>query len=127
MCESGEEEHGGLLSQFKIATADVCRARKSIEGSADLRNIGADGPSVERYMECIRDVGQEYGLSFNWGKLEMLAARCEGNIWGVAGGGAPTPLGVRNVCASCYPNSNSDKFCVLVVLVREPKARHVCL
>ena len=35
---------------------------------------------LETFMNCIADVGKEYGLSFNWKKLEMLPIRSDGII-----------------------------------------------
>ena len=40
-------------------------------------------------MRAIESAGSNYGLVFNWAKLEMLAARCEADILKPDGGLVP--------------------------------------
>ena len=35
---------------------------------------------VQAYMDAIADVGKEYGLTFNWSKLELLCVRHDGDV-----------------------------------------------
>ena len=41
---------------------------------------------VKAYMDSISAVGKEYGLTFNWSKLEVLRVRHEGHVKLPAGG-----------------------------------------
>ena len=43
-----------------------------------LAGIESDG--VEEFMNLIGEAGAQYGLSFNWGKLEALPVRCAATI-----------------------------------------------
>ena len=40
----------------------------------DTLIVDTDRDNVQRYMEAIADAGSNYGLSFNWGKLEILSS-----------------------------------------------------
>ena len=41
----------------------------------DTLLVDIDGAVLQAFMESISSVGKEYGLSFNWEKLEMLSIR----------------------------------------------------
>ena len=41
----------------------------------DTLLLGSTGPDVERNMHYVEAAGGEYGLSFNWSKLEQLPVR----------------------------------------------------
>ena len=43
----------------------------------DTLLVGIEQPHVAAYMEAIRAAGQNYGLAFNWRKLEVMPIRCE--------------------------------------------------
>ena len=36
--------------------------------------------ALQKYMECVAGVGAEYGLAFNWKKLEVLPVRTTAKI-----------------------------------------------
>ena len=40
----------------------------------DTLIVDTDRDNVQQYMEAIADAGSNYGLSFNWGKLEILSS-----------------------------------------------------
>ena len=46
----------------------------------DTLLIGLQGPTLEKYLACIVEVGKESGLLMNWGKVELLTVSCEGVI-----------------------------------------------
>ena len=56
----------------------------------DTLVIDTDARRAQLYMDCIRAGGEEYGLSFNWKKLECLAVRHGGTVH-KADGAAVTP------------------------------------
>ena len=43
----------------------------------DTLLIGVSAQHIQKYMECIADVGKEYGLSLNWQKLEQINVNCD--------------------------------------------------
>eukprot|EP00959_Pyramimonas_sp_CCMP1952_P403882 8463157-Pyramimonas_sp.AAC.1 len=43
----------------------------------DALIVGADQACARQFMDCARGAGEHYGLSFNWGKLEVLPVRCQ--------------------------------------------------
>ena len=46
----------------------------------DTLLIGAHGPTIEKYLNCIVHVGQESGLLMNWGKVELMTVNCNGAV-----------------------------------------------
>ena len=46
----------------------------------DTLLIDVDANVLETFMNCIAEVGKEYGMSFNWSKLEMLPIRMSAQI-----------------------------------------------
>jgi len=46
----------------------------------DTLLIGAHGPTIEKYLNCIVHVGEESGLLMNWGKVELMTVNCDGAI-----------------------------------------------
>ena len=42
----------------------------------DTLLMDASGGSVEQYMRCVEEVGAEFGLTFNFSKLESMPVRC---------------------------------------------------
>ena len=46
----------------------------------DTLVLEGDEKIVQEYMDTIAEVGKEYGLSFNWSKLELLRVRHDGHI-----------------------------------------------
>ena len=42
----------------------------------DTLIIAGGGEETQAYMNAIHTVGAQYGLQFNWGKLEVLPIRC---------------------------------------------------
>ena len=46
----------------------------------DTLLIDADENIVLEFMTCVGEMGQEYGLSFNWSKLEVLPVRTNAHI-----------------------------------------------
>lgn len=51
----------------------------------DTLIVDVSNEAVTQYMECIASAGAEYGLSFNWSKLEALPVRCDAAISTPAG------------------------------------------
>ena len=52
----------------------------------DTLVLEGDERVVKAYMDSISAVGKEYGLTFNWSKLEVLRVRHEGHVKLPAGG-----------------------------------------
>ena len=46
----------------------------------DTLVVDADESIIKLYMDCIKEAGAQYGLSFNWSKLDGLPVRCEVNL-----------------------------------------------
>ena len=46
----------------------------------DTLLIDVSGSAVQQYMACVSEAGREYGLSFNWSKLELLRVRGAGVV-----------------------------------------------
>ena len=46
----------------------------------DTLLIDSEAENLEIMMQCVADCGQEYGLSYNWSKLEVLCVRCSVDI-----------------------------------------------
>ena len=46
----------------------------------DTLLIDTSSTTLQVFMDCIADVGAEYGMTFNWKKLEMLPVRTTGQI-----------------------------------------------
>ena len=46
----------------------------------DTLLIDARGEAVEQFMHCVGQAGREYGIVFNWDKLESMPVRCENTI-----------------------------------------------
>ena len=46
----------------------------------DTLLLGVDADVLSKFMTCIGDAGREYGLCFNWKKLEALPVRMQGSI-----------------------------------------------
>ena len=65
----------------------------------DTLLIDRAGGHVQDYMECIHEIGAEYGLSFNWGKLEVLTVRCRDVIK------TPDGSAVKNKASMVYLGS----------------------
>jgi len=42
----------------------------------DTLLLGTHGHEVEKQLQCIIEVGQEYGLEMNWKKVDLMCARC---------------------------------------------------
>eukprot|EP00959_Pyramimonas_sp_CCMP1952_P176409 3686463-Pyramimonas_sp.AAC.1 len=51
----------------------------------DTLLIDSDSLVVQELMNCIEGCGAHYGLSFNWGKLELMKVRANGDIYNNAG------------------------------------------
>ena len=47
----------------------------------DTLLVGLEQQHVQAYMECIEAAGKNYGLSFNWRKLEVLQIQCEDKFY----------------------------------------------
>ena len=59
-----------------------------------------DPQVLEQLDNCIGETGEAYGLSFNWGKLQMLPIRTNGDIH------APGGIKVRARESMIYLNSS---------------------
>ena len=46
----------------------------------DTLLIDTDGGTVQSFMECIEEIGGEYGLRFNLSKLEFIKLRCDEEV-----------------------------------------------
>ena len=46
----------------------------------DTLLVGSHAGTIQRFLHCIIERGQEYGLELNWQKLELLSARSGGTI-----------------------------------------------
>ena len=46
----------------------------------DTLLLGAHAQTIERQLQCIVEVGAEYGMEMNWKKVEMMNAKCQANI-----------------------------------------------
>ncbi len=42
----------------------------------DTLLMDRSGGHAQAYMQCVHELGMEYGLSFNWGKLEVMTVGC---------------------------------------------------
>ena len=51
----------------------------------DTLLIDSDSSVVQELMRCIEGCGSQYGLSFNWGKLELMKVRTNDDIYNNAG------------------------------------------
>ena len=47
----------------------------------DMLLMDVSGNTVQQYMNCVGAVGAEYGLQFNWGKLELLKVRSGEDVY----------------------------------------------
>ena len=47
----------------------------------DTLLLGTNTQAVQKYLDCIVEVGLEYGLEMNWGKVECLASRCDPHLF----------------------------------------------
>ena len=56
----------------------------------DTLLMDASGGSVEQYMRCVEEVGAEFGLTFNFSKLESMPVRCADVVHSPGGGEIPT-------------------------------------
>ena len=56
----------------------------------DTLLMDASGGSVEQYMRCVEEVGAEFGLTFNFSKLESMPVRCADVVQSPGGGEIPT-------------------------------------
>ena len=39
----------------------------------DTLLVETDGGNIQSYMQAVSEAGQNYGLSFNWSKLEVMS------------------------------------------------------
>ena len=46
----------------------------------DALLVATTGEEASEYMHCVQRAGQQYGLQFNWRKLEVLSAGCNARI-----------------------------------------------
>ena len=60
-----------------IPTAEFVR---ELVYADDTLLIDSEAENLEMMMQCVADSGQEYGLSYNWSKLEVLCVRCSADI-----------------------------------------------
>ena len=51
----------------------------------DTLLIHAEVTVVQAFMSCVSTVGQQYGLSFNWSKLEVMPVRCACQVFTPSG------------------------------------------
>ena len=58
LADRGESMHSGLLAR-DILYAD------------DALIVETSAPMAEKVMNCVSEVGSEYGLTFNWQKLRF--------------------------------------------------------
>ena len=69
------------LVDAKFGETDVpYLVTRSLLYADDTLIIEADAEIAQYFMECISRAGAEYGLQFNWSKLELLRARHEGHV-----------------------------------------------
>ena len=55
----------------------------------DTLLLDTDPDNLHVFMNCIADVGREYGLQFNWSKLEHLPVRMDATLRRPDGGIIP--------------------------------------
>lgn len=72
-----EKASGLLIGEGTRATYLVAR---SLLYADDTLLLEGDEEVVKTYMDAIAEVGLEYGLSFNWSKLELLRVRHDGHV-----------------------------------------------
>jgi len=53
---------------------------RSLLYADDTLIIESDEKVVQYFMECIAEIGGQYGMEFNWGKLEVLRVRHGGHV-----------------------------------------------
>jgi len=46
----------------------------------DTLLLGSNAQATQKYLDCIVEVGHEYGLEMNWGKVKCLATRCDPHL-----------------------------------------------
>ena len=46
----------------------------------DTLIVGAHPQTVEKQLQCIVEIGREYGMEMNWQKVEMMTAKCESHL-----------------------------------------------
>ena len=68
-----------LLLNFPFAGAGRLHVQELLYAD-DTLVVDADEAVVQEYMARINEAGEEYGLSFNWSKLEVLPVRCVANF-----------------------------------------------
>ena len=55
----------------------------------DTLLMDASRGSLEQYMRCVEEVGAEFGLTFNFSKLESMPVRCADVVQSPGGGEIP--------------------------------------
>eukprot|EP00973_Karenia_brevis_P029025 4003499-Karenia_brevis.AAC.1 len=71
-----------LLYDANVLLKDVHGINLSMDGcheivyADDILLVGDNAQMIQKYMECISQVGRFYGLSLNWQKLEQLNMNC---------------------------------------------------
>jgi len=73
-----------VVTRFGDPTAPLLVTR-SLLYADDTLIVEADAEIAQYYMEAIAEVGAQYGMSYNWTKLEVLRVRHDGHIIQAAG------------------------------------------
>ena len=55
----------------------------------DTLLVDCAGPSLQKYMMVIEELGREYGLELNWKKIECLPIRCQAHLSAADGSEIP--------------------------------------
>ena len=69
-----------MCSNYRGAFASIAPIR-SILYADDTLIVESDAEIVQAYMNVIRELGAQYGLSFNEGKLEVLRINHSGHLY----------------------------------------------
>ena len=75
-------ERGGVLDPFLVV--------HELLYADDTLLMDASGGSVGQYMRCAEEVGAEFGLTFNFSKLESMPVGCADVVQSPGGGEIPT-------------------------------------
>ena len=69
------------LCTFLVYTLQAKQEIEELLYADDTPIIHSDPEIVKLYMECISNAGLNYGLSFNWKKLENMPVRCHAEFF----------------------------------------------
>ena len=98
-----------LLRDARVTLGDRMGDTEELVYADDTLIVATSTERAQEYMTAIAAAGTNYGLKFNWGKLELLTIRCQGSVASPDGAQIPKK-GLHGFFGECFGGRWINRF-----------------